>query len=546
MEKRVKLAESGNAGAVTAQIAEGTSDDFGIRGDEVFSMAGDIAIEDYFCSKGDDGYSESEHSDIALVRSSDKEKVLSVIRQEHNQHEEDTDWEILHYLEKKFSSLGNICTWLLENHIPYRQFYDGNWGTYPSEPDERDAEQLARIAHTGQKDKAGADYIEHPLRVANTFTDDGIERDDYKRRGVINNLRIVSLLHDVLEDTWVTREFLKRCGYNKKIIAAIKALTKLPDEEGSDTGYEKFIHRAARNPLAIRVKIADIRDNIDLSRLPEGERSSAKVLSRMKRYQKALAYLESIDARRNLAGLRERLTEAGADFNPAAIKIDEYHRGTLTGFVRYSYTLRHEASGELFPQELLTEAMMAARDEGLDGHLSAREYDEYLQSLPPDSNEWDQETIIEYQATLARCRHLFLLALQQDLQATPAEKATPEEIANSNLQTLAIAARTLAQGILVDGSGHVIELPESNIYQEEDFKELRYPRYFLAEQGGDYSVICLRDEKDRGIIWDENGQAHRNWSVQSTFWWPLVTTDELDVMIQDGRLAPPSTEEISF
>jgi len=64
----------------------------------------------------------------------------------------------------------------------------------------------------------------------------------------------------------------------------------LPDEEGSDAGYMKFIHRAALDPLALRVKIADIKDNMDLSRIAN---SSEKDHARIAKYRKALKYLES-------------------------------------------------------------------------------------------------------------------------------------------------------------------------------------------------------------------------------------------------------------
>jgi hypothetical protein len=70
-------------------------------------------------------------------------------------------------------------------------------------------------------------------------------------------------------------------------------LTKLPDEEGTDAGYEKFIRRAARNPLALRVKIADIKDNLDLSRIAN---PSDKDHARIAKYQTALEFLESMAA----------------------------------------------------------------------------------------------------------------------------------------------------------------------------------------------------------------------------------------------------------
>jgi (p)ppGpp synthase/HD superfamily hydrolase len=143
------------------------------------------------------------------------------------------------------------------------------------QPTLEDAIALARLAHNGQKDKAGADYIEHPLRVASTLSGD--------------DAKIVALLHDVLEDTAVTREHLQLSGYTPEIIAAIESLTKLPDEEGSDEGYEKFIHRAAQNPLAQKVKIADLKDNMDLSRIAQ---PTDKDYARLEKYQRALKVLE--------------------------------------------------------------------------------------------------------------------------------------------------------------------------------------------------------------------------------------------------------------
>jgi (p)ppGpp synthase/HD superfamily hydrolase len=144
-------------------------------------------------------------------------------------------------------------------------------------PTLEDTIALARKAHAGQKDKAEADYIEHPLRVASTLADD--------------DAKIVALLHDVLEDTEVTREYLQRSGYSSAIIEAIEALTKLPNEEGSDAGYEKFIRRAAKNPLARQVKIADLKDKMDLSRI---HNPTNEDYARIEKYERALVYLEAL------------------------------------------------------------------------------------------------------------------------------------------------------------------------------------------------------------------------------------------------------------
>ncbi len=126
--------------------------------------------------------------------------------------------------------------------------------------------QLATEAHQGQVDKAGHPYILHPLRVM--FRVKTVEE------------RIVAVLHDTIEDTSLTAEDLQREGFSSRVIEAIQCLTKNPGES-----YEQFIDRIKDNVLASRVKRADIRDNMDLSRLPS---VSEKDLTRMKKYHTAL------------------------------------------------------------------------------------------------------------------------------------------------------------------------------------------------------------------------------------------------------------------
>lgn len=107
---------------------------------------------------------------------------------------------------------------------------------------------IAYKAHKGQVDKAGVPYILHPMRVAlNCSTEEE---------------KIVALLHDVVEDTPITLEELKAEGFSDGILAALKSLTKTKGED-----YRNFIQRVVINPLAARVKIQDLKDNMDLSRL---------------------------------------------------------------------------------------------------------------------------------------------------------------------------------------------------------------------------------------------------------------------------------------
>lgn len=137
---------------------------------------------------------------------------------------------------------------------------------------------IAARVHEGQVDKAGQPYILHPLRVM--------------FRLKTEEERIVAVLHDVVEDSDVTFAQLKEEGFSARVLEALEGVTKRPEEEG-DAGYEAFVRRAGANPLARRVKIADLLDNMDLTRLSE---LSERDFSRLDRYMKALRYLESLDA----------------------------------------------------------------------------------------------------------------------------------------------------------------------------------------------------------------------------------------------------------
>jgi len=146
----------------------------------------------------------------------------------------------------------------------------------------QDAISLARRVHEGQTDKAGAPYFGHLERVMNRVNG--------------ADLKIIAVLHDSIEDTDdsmpinVTPEYLRATGYPAHIVAAIESLTKHADEEGSDEGYMRFIKRAAQNPLARAVKIADLQDNMDLSRIAN---VTDKDRQRLAKYERALAFLQS-------------------------------------------------------------------------------------------------------------------------------------------------------------------------------------------------------------------------------------------------------------
>lgn len=130
--------------------------------------------------------------------------------------------------------------------------------------------EIATEAHRGQKDKAGNEYIGHPLRVM--------------AMGKTTEEKIVGVLHDVIEDSAWTFEQLAAEGFSDKIIEALRCVTKL----SSDEPYDKFIARIEHNPLAVAVKLNDLTDNMDIRRLPY---LSDKDVKRLKKYLKAYKQL---------------------------------------------------------------------------------------------------------------------------------------------------------------------------------------------------------------------------------------------------------------
>lgn len=126
--------------------------------------------------------------------------------------------------------------------------------------------EIATEAHKGQFDKAGKEYIGHLLRVM--------------EMGKSEEEKIVGVLHDVVEDSDWTFEALAAEGFSEEVIAALKCVTKLSENEN----YDDFIERVKKNPLAVAVKINDLTDNMDIRRLPY---LSDKDIKRLKKYLKA-------------------------------------------------------------------------------------------------------------------------------------------------------------------------------------------------------------------------------------------------------------------
>ena len=124
---------------------------------------------------------------------------------------------------------------------------------------------IAVDAHRGQKDRYDAPYVLHPLRVM-------------ARLETVKE-KTVAVLHDVIEDTDWTSADLKEEGFPEDVLGALEGVTKREGE-----AYEDFVKRSAGNPLARRVKIADLEDNMDVRRMPE---ISGKDLERLQKYLKA-------------------------------------------------------------------------------------------------------------------------------------------------------------------------------------------------------------------------------------------------------------------
>ena len=129
---------------------------------------------------------------------------------------------------------------------------------------------IAYNAQMGQFDKAGTPYIYHPIHVAEQMNDEVT--------------CIAALLHDVVEDTDITFEDLEK-DFPKEVIDVLKLLT-----HDKNIDYMDYIRKIKTNELAVKVKIADIKHNMDKSRLDGVDEKS---LIREEKYKKALEILDN-------------------------------------------------------------------------------------------------------------------------------------------------------------------------------------------------------------------------------------------------------------
>ena len=130
--------------------------------------------------------------------------------------------------------------------------------------------RLAYEAHAGQFDKSGVPYVFHPLHLAEQMEDE--------------ESIIAALLHDVVEDTACSLADLRAMGFPEKALEAVALLTHDPAEP-----YLSYVARVKENPIARRVKLADLRHNSDLSRIGK---VTERDLERVEKYAAAIRLLE--------------------------------------------------------------------------------------------------------------------------------------------------------------------------------------------------------------------------------------------------------------
>jgi (p)ppGpp synthase/HD superfamily hydrolase len=132
--------------------------------------------------------------------------------------------------------------------------------------------QIAARAHEGQQEKDGQAYIMHPLRVMSA-----VEGEEAK---------IVAVLHDVIEDSPITAEDLRREGFGEAIVAAVEQLTHRKDDS-----YAEYVIRCKGNDIARRVKLADLEDNARPSRAVLRPDRLEPDLARLRKYLLAYKFL---------------------------------------------------------------------------------------------------------------------------------------------------------------------------------------------------------------------------------------------------------------
>lgn len=126
--------------------------------------------------------------------------------------------------------------------------------------------RLCYKAHDGQTDKSGLPYFHHPMHLAEQMDDE--------------DSTVTALLHDVVEDTHYTLKDIENMGFGQTVTDALRLLT-----HDDSVPYMDYVREIAKNPVARKVKLADLEHNSDLTRL--NHEPTDKDLERWRKYQKA-------------------------------------------------------------------------------------------------------------------------------------------------------------------------------------------------------------------------------------------------------------------
>lgn len=186
-------------------------------------------------------------------------------------NEEENEYNVIEIKNKEYSlKYISLVPYFLEDTEVYDEYEELTEDEFFLEL----ARQLAKEYHKGQVDKAGVDYFSgHITSVVN-----GVDTVEEK---------IVAYLHDILEDTELSYLDLMVLEFSDKVINAVMFLTKDKKEK-----YEDYLKRVKNNELARAVKLSDLTNNMDLSRLKEITEVDKK---RLEKYKKAYKYLKEQD-----------------------------------------------------------------------------------------------------------------------------------------------------------------------------------------------------------------------------------------------------------
>lgn len=132
--------------------------------------------------------------------------------------------------------------------------------------------KLAAIHHDGQYDRGGNPYILHVMKVMHYLKSDDEE------------LNCIAVLHDIVEDTDVTFKDLHDAGMTTRIVEAVYVLTKMRGQTA-----EEYLDLILGNRDAIRVKMCDLRHNMDIRRL---KGVTEKDIQRLEKYSKMYTVLK--------------------------------------------------------------------------------------------------------------------------------------------------------------------------------------------------------------------------------------------------------------